>query len=384
MLNYLLCEQDCSKMAELDPGLWSKLPQEILLSIIDKSNKATLVGWSETCQTYHTYAQVRVWERLLVEYGPRKDRTSLNLDLEKAPPAGSPVKHITIDFRDPAEFPTLTKYKRSRALSEISLINCRWPTITSLDFRGPLNGLPWQDIIAFQNLRELKIRMGEVSRPASPYDSMCTIRTTDRSTMDSRILPSTPPFLRGFERLPNLEWLQSLCVGKLTQGESTALARGIETLKLKSLEVSALDYSNPWQQELPPAPDTIDPYETDSPVLSLLWFICNPDPSRATLESLPVTLIRLVLSDRNRYKLDKEMLEEYPTLLTKSIQDCTELQTLEIDIPDLKHGIAIGRDILLSIVQSRTQAAGSNSIDNTTVTAPHISILEAMEGLYVD
>ena len=53
-------------MVELNAAIWSKLPLDLILSIIEQSDKVTQVNWSRTSRKLHPFASSGIWGQLRV------------------------------------------------------------------------------------------------------------------------------------------------------------------------------------------------------------------------------------------------------------------------------------------------------------------------------
>ena len=305
--------QISSPSTDLDPAIWSGLPNEILFLIITESNAATQKSWACTCSAFSTHACSKIWHtvrlhgidlnkyslrneplryldeepgqplawdgiiRQLIHNPIRSLRGSrLTEDLpskpkkgkgKKEPPTwgppvpGSHVRVLEIDNRiRPAREDAL-------ALGLSSLL--RWlPYIRALLYDGQLLPQRLSMMATAQNLRKLCIRVTRdvCKRPDGSYPpgSFWLDRTLD------------------FSSLLSLTNLQSLLVGRLKLQEAKSLAEVVSAMKLKFFTTSSRGWiKQDGNRRLYP---TVR--DSASPLLLFLHYLSNAGGFPATVTSL--------------------------------------------------------------------------------------------------
>lgn len=263
-------------MSKLVPEIWSKLPHDILFSIVDCLDIPDLVEWSCVNRTFFPYASARVWRTLRIKachietysrlldseiegneealrhtivhflthnahrqdaalvfqglrsldtpmhmYRPNveyPDQKFVGLSSMPASLPGSWVRHLELSARDA---PMHLDPKSGIVLSQLLV---HLDGLRKLSYDGKLNPCTLAKITEIRTLTSLSLTMGseQVSLPSN--------FRLDRG--------SRTPVMLDFGLLATLPYLRTLCVGHLTHGEATGLARATMSLKLERLQVS--------------------------------------------------------------------------------------------------------------------------------------------------
>ena len=320
-------------MSDLTPEIWSKLPYDIIFSIVDCLDTPDLIKWSCVSRNFFPYASARVWRTLrikacnietyrllqasetesdkealrhtivhfLIHNAHRRD-TSLvfqglrNLDtpmhmyrpnaewpdqkfvrLSKMPAKlpGSLVRHLDISDR---EAPWQMESNSGDVLSQFFI---RLDGLRTLSYDGRLNSSTLAKITEVKTLTALSLRIG------SEQSSLSASLNLDRGPWTTVRLD-----LGVLETLPHLRTLR---IGHLTNGEAEGLARSVMSLQLERLQLSTTGWLI-WHGDRPRVSRQlrmVSPLVAFLKALSTLPIVDEQQP-----RGFPLTLSSLVLRDR--------------------------------------------------------------------------------------
>ena len=344
---------------ELDPTIWSNIPHDILLNIIEHSDLPTQVKWSCTSRELFPFASCKIWASLrllsseIVAY-------VLNVSGQRAPDRTDGIVHFLLESayrrhnkwnhvitRDHTggmfihrpngveEYDRLEQLTATLPISRIKDLEIdnqgfdrqhpicnqfdmdqvlpflleRLPTLQSFRYLGPLSAKSLAAIIQVDRLTVLQLRN------SSDVLKFPTWRLF--------IMPWRDPML-DWRVLANLKGLQELEVGRLTSNEARGLAEGIAFLKLRKLHLSCWgwEYENQVPNSFPRSPLYTSPL-----VVFLYALVAFDVRGDQTSSGLPPTLKNLGLSDKYHV-----WIPSYHELLASAISTCDDLKTLSMTI----------------------------------------------------
>ena len=354
-LNMAALEVKC----ELDPTIWSNLPRDIRLNIIDQSDISTQINWSCTSREFYPAASCKIWRsqrvhsseitayvdvvtgiryinpsdgilHFLLQNSCRRHRNNWDHVFAKDCAGGllihrpngmepysgpdqltatlpaSFVKNLEIDNQG------LTERHRMSSRSDMDcvlliLYRCL-PNLQFFRYLGPISVQGLAAVMQIRNLKVLQIRNG-----------------SDILELFSPTLTHTMPWIdivQDWSVLAKLEGLQTLQVGRLLREEAGGLARGVAALRLRSFHVSCWgwDYGN-----------TIPRNSTRSTIRKSALVVFLEAIATLDIDSgqahcgLPSTLKHLVLVDRYH-----ACIPSLYQLVTTAILPCEKLDTLQV------------------------------------------------------
>lgn len=344
----------------LDPTIWSKLPHDVVLNVIEQSDLPTQINWSCTSRAIFLDASSKIWSSLrvrssaitaygLIVAGYRStDRADgvVHFLLESAyrrhnkwdhvlasdrtrefilRPNGveryshrnqliatlpvSHVKDLGIDnqgFND--QHPICDQFDMDHVLS--SLLQSL-PKLRSVNYVGPLSAKTLAAIIQVDSLRVLQVRNGSdvLKVPTSPTATP-TVPWTD--------------FPLDWSVLANLKDLQELEVGRLIHDEVRGLAKAVVSLNVRKLHLSCWG----WEYENTLPSRSMPPTEGKSTLVEFLEALTTLDLGDGQMgRGLPSSLEHLVLVDRFDTRI--QLLHQ---LIATAILPCDNLKTLSTTI----------------------------------------------------
>lgn len=311
----------------LDPGIWSKLPQDIIFNIIEVSDHSTQINWLRTRRQYYIHALPRVWSDLFIIWRDVVDRedetpepTRLDYLAEKFACSDNPIKNKVRTIH--------VNYYREDPQSSPQDQVCPWHLMPS--FYPLLSALPRLTCCVYQGAlyQETLNAIATITTNLSTLE----MRTNDCCTEEGRLIRyvhsqhvwTWEPWVEmrlDFNVLANLRGLQTLKIGRLQWAECVRLSEVVGTLRLRHLEISGC----PWYACLD--------FEWFSSVTYFLQLLNDHqlDDFQKPWGCLPKTLETLIL--RNRY----HWVVSYPIcsfdrvfeqMLRKACQDCSRLRMI--------------------------------------------------------
>ena len=324
---------ESSVMSDLAPEMWSKLPHDILFSIVDCLDIPDLIAWSCVSRTFFPYASARIWRTLRIKachiesyrclqesgieghkealrhnfvhflthnahrqdaslvfqglrtldapmhmYRPNveyPDQKFLGLSRMPASLPGSLARHLEISDRE------APKHMDPKSGDVLSQLFGHLDGLRTVSYDGRLNSCTLTKITEIRTLTSLSLRFGSEVASLPPnlrlgHGAWAPLR------LDLGVL-STLPHLR------------TLSVGHLTNGEAEGLARSIMSLKLETLHVSTTG----WLILHGKIPRVTRNYKLASPLVDFLCALATlPLTDESQPRGFPLTLRSLVLCDR--------------------------------------------------------------------------------------
>lgn len=347
---------------ELDPTIWSNLPRDVVLNIVEQSDLPTQVNWSCTSRAIYPFASCNIWSSLqvrsseitayffivhgyrptdradgmmhfLLESAYRRDDSNWTHVYASDRTCGTfihrpngveryfqpqqrtatlPISHVKTLAIDNQGFdirqPICEQLDMDVFLPRLLV---RLPQLKSFSYVGPLSPKCLAAIIQVDSLRVLQVRNGDDVLPgiATPTHIM--------PWMDYSV---------DWSSITNLKGLQALEVGRLMPCESRVLAKGVASLNLRKLHISCWgwDYANT-------GPSIHIHPRWAAHKSALIVFL---DDLRTlnlgggqTCRGLPSTLKRLVLVDKFQ-----TWIPSLYQLVAKAIVPCENLETLSTTI----------------------------------------------------
>ena len=328
-------------MSRMDPLIWSNLPQELLLPIIELCDKSTQIRWSCTNHFFYQAASKVLWKEVNIKYkdfvipdrlnnlpqsedrgilqilikGPfRKHSTSTNPGIPFFPHQvsqlpGDFVSHIDLNVQCKHAVPQpIERYLVTMALDAFA---ANLHGLKSLRFSGTLFiGDLWA-ISAIRGLVSLELRTSGVDAfPPTHYLGYGGFEAADLSSE--------------FEELEHLIHLKVLKVGQIRRFEGIGFANAIRNLRLTTLEMTVSEYNK------------LDP--AVSPLAYFFRRLVDPrfhhaddlNEMNRPLENegcLPVTLRVLKLADSHHSSLATRQ-----DVLLAAFRDCEHLEHLLLDV----------------------------------------------------
>lgn len=316
------------------PELWSKLRPELILIVLENSDRQTLISWSCTCRYYYDRASDVLWKSLylrpkevlqfsvhrrldkrMVARGIKRDSNRIMFFLKEdafrgrlsgglaewTPPAKAPrhrVRQLRVNFLGPdpkranwASFP----YSANSLWIEpdVSRLFGLMPNLRAFSFDGMLHPATFHTIAFPRKLHTLKLRASVKKLQHLDYDR--NVGGAGGAQTWNQILQ--------FRSLSNLTSLRKLTVGRLVPDEAEGLAEAVVNLHLSHLSVFAA----------PPAVAGDQDFEIsfrgkvhdESPILTFLRWIQQQGVHNGTAVGpgagcLPLTLQVLGLKDHYR------------------------------------------------------------------------------------
>ena len=343
---------------ELDPAIWSNVNHDILLNIIEQSDRPTLINWSCTSRAIFPIASCKIWASLrvrssditayiLIVYGHRlTDRSDsvLHFLLESAYRRHTGWNHIFASDHQDGVFihrphgvekyvherqriPTLpvSRIKRFEIdnqgfddqhprCNQIDLDSVlptllkRLSALQSFKYLGRLSGKGLAAILQVESLRALQVRTGIDTLKVQ--DGRVTMPWIDRAL--------------NWTALGNMKCLESLEIGRLIRHETPSLATAVASLNLRRLhlscwgwEIENVDASRSWG-----ANNNTSALVLFLDAITTLYF----DGSQRT-GGLPRSLQHLVLVDKYHTQLPSLY-----QLIATAILPCENLESLSTTI----------------------------------------------------
>lgn len=344
---------------ELDPIIWSNLPYDILLKVVEHSDLPTQVSWSCTSRAMFPIASCEIWGSLhlrssaitayvLIVSGHRSTDSAdgiVHFLLESSYRRHNRWDHVLASNRTHGAFihrpHGLDKYLHPKQLiatlpisrvEDLEIDNqgfddlhprCdqfhidlvlpallqRLPNLQSFRYLGPVSTKTLAAIVQSSSLRVLQVRNG---------NDVLNVPTTGTFT--------TPweDVVLDWSVLANFKSLQELEVGRIISREAHKLAKGVASLDLRRLHLSCWG----WEYEnIVPSPSMRYTGHTSALVLfldALTTLDLHGNPTRG---GLPSTLEHLVLIDKYH-----TWIPSLHQLVATAILPCDNLETLSTTI----------------------------------------------------
>ena len=346
---------------ELDPTIWSKLPRDVLLNVVEQSDLPTQINWSCTSRAIFLEASSKVWESLhvrgsaitayvLIVSGFRStdradgivhfllesayrhknkwdhvfasDRTDGMFILRRngserySHPdqllATLPLSHVkdfgieNQGFKD--QHPICKQFDMDLVLP--SLLQ-RLPKLQSFNYVGPLSARMLTTIIQVNSLKVLQVRNGnDVLKAPTSLFAIHTLPWTDVSL--------------DWSALANMKGLEELEVGRLIRHEARRLAEGVISLNLRKLHLSCWG----WEYENTLPSTSVPSTASTSALVLFLDALTTLDLGNGQMgPGLPSSLKHVVLVDKFHTRI--EVLYQ---LIATAILPCHNLETLSTTI----------------------------------------------------
>ena len=327
-------------MDDLDPSVWSGLPEDILCVIIENSDVQSQVTWSCTNHRFYDFASTLLWTELSIKRDtPRvkppsgRCRFIMNIKRKGQRVTGSRASK-THDFPLIWGRPALLPLQRVRGvcvdltcmglddytilpnqvlLKYVDSVLSQLPGLVSFSFDGPFRAKTLRNIAKITSLEHLELRTLDAYSGRGEYYNYANRIYLPWKQMDI-----------DFSSIAKLRKLKVLKIGHLVNGEARQLAQGIRGLNLTSLEVSASSWTEGGRDRYL---STVG-REASSPIANLVAVLEYGD-TEADLHqgSFPTTLRSLLLRDLYHYY----ELSEWE-MLWASTQPCRDLSDIKLDL----------------------------------------------------
>lgn len=347
------------------PEIWCRLPNEILCTIIEHSDRQTRIAWSCTNAFFYNFSSNLLWKSLHITpknlegvYNDWLDPNPFNLcepdsDRERmlAPFLGYANNPLYFEFRKLAH-PGIQDSAPKLPAQRVKFLN--------VDFLG----------LRFQQNREVMHRafhgslwqMDQLQRchyEGRVFPRILEILLEKKDTLRELVLRWRSEYLQfsegyptgqtlDFRILSGLSQLQTLKIGRLSPYETWEFAQAVVTLRLEVLEVS----SAPPADNNDTRRNLVGTVNLESPLLRFLGFVNQLKPRTKTHAGsweggLPSTLKNLTLRDLYRPAKTKKQ-----RVILDAIANCKMLEQLELrtmatlqlklffrfaELPSLKH-----------------------------------------------